>query len=240
MTSRPNYLQRALRVALCCGFTVWSLPFVGSEQSALTAQQTQLSQLRNSGTGNDCGQMTVEMSLLETAYHNALLHDSRSAELREAALQENDQQLEDVSLQLSSLLVECGLKPQAEGRESSADCECIPVPQDLRTLADTLSSAAYRLLQVRGSAAATGGSVQAARISSMAYLYRMLFALTMSVLDQSQREVYVTAARQQIKAATTALQLERDRCACNAEGYSARLSQLAELDATLSRVRDAS
>ena len=239
MTSHRNYIRRTVLAFICCGFTAWPLPFVGSEQfSALAAQDpTQLSQLGNFGNGSDCNQMTASMSLLETAYQNALLHDSRNADMQEAGLQEEDHKLEDVSLHLSSLLVECTLDQQAENSGSSPDCQCLPTPQNLRTLADTLSSAAYRLVQLPKSGGSTAGSVEAARISSMAHLYRMLFALTMSALDQAQSEVYLGAAQGQIKAATAAIQLERDRCACNVERSSARLSQLAELDATLTRMR---
>lgn len=180
---------------------------------------------------NDCEQMRGPELLLGTAYQNAVLHDDRNLQPEQA-----DRQLEDAAVQLSLVLAACGNDRQPRD-ENNAQCECVPAAENLRALADTVSYAAQKLIRVHrmseGGEGIAETSATAARISSMAHLYRVVFALSKSLLDPTQSAIYMRAARQEIARAQNAMQTEQQECGCSPEWYESRLAQLSELSEKL-------
>jgi hypothetical protein len=176
----------------------------------------------------ECEPMRGPVMVLGTAYQNAVLHDGRGGQLEPA-----DLQLEDAAVQLTSLLAACG----ADRQSASADCACVPGEQDLQAMADSVSYAAQKLMRASRMESAEGAqqnSATAARMNAMAHLYRVVFALSKSVLDPSQGAIYLHVARQEIAKAQDAMRNEQQQCGCNAGWYESRVAQLSDVNERLS------
>jgi hypothetical protein len=179
------------------------------------------------------------------AYGNALMHDASNADL-----EAKDLLLETASIRFSSrVLYEITRGPcqpdkhAAIGALANRTCVLDDESVGLRGLTDMLSYAAFRLENLGRSAPPADGTngqraLAVARMGSMAHLYRMVFALSRVYLDASQSDVYLEAAREQLRLARKHMEIERSLCACSNHEYATQLQELSELGDQLKDMRE--
>jgi hypothetical protein len=182
--------------------------------------------------------------ILADAYGNAVVHDTPNADP-----EAEDLLLESASVRFASRMVHEIIEGPCQrnerpSRESSASRACVLDDEsvDLTALSDMLSYAAFRLEDLASSvpsSVATDGQriFDMARIGSMAYLYRVIFALSRIHLDQSQSGVYLEAASDQLRLARKQMEVERSLCACDDRQYTARWLEMSELEDQLKTMR---
>jgi hypothetical protein len=182
---------------------------------------------------------------LADAYGNALMHDAPDADL-----EANDLLLESASIRFSSRMLYEITKGSCQPSEHAvigalADRTCALDDESvgLRGLTDMLSHAAYRLEKLGRSAPPADGTngqraLVLARIGSMEHLYRMVVSLSRIYLDRSQSDVYLEAAREQLRLARKHMEIESSLCAFSDHEHTARLQELSELEDQLKDMRD--
>lgn len=196
----------------------------------------------SNGDNNNLPQLA---HILADSYGNAIMHDTPNADL-----EAKDLLLESASIRFSSRMLSEITKGSCQPHQHAdigalPDLTCVLDDESvgLRGLSDMLSSAAYRLENLDKSTRAADGingrrALVVARIGSLEHLYRMVFALSRIYLDRSQSDVYLKAAREQLRFARKHMEIERSLCACSDHEYTARLLELSDLEEQLKEIRE--
>lgn len=190
---------------------------------------------------NDCdNDVRSLVSVLGAAYENALAHDTTNIPSQDA-----DLILEDASIRLSSRIVyemtegSCRELDDLPDVGASQVCNLSDESTELRNLTDMLSYAAARLENLSQSSSRENETKDqhafTARLKSMEYLYRMVFAVAKAFLDRPQGNIYIKAAQLQLRLARKYLEMEHNHCACDFPGYFDRLSKLNQIDEGLKK-----
>jgi hypothetical protein len=251
MLGRRRFGKRYLRIWMATFIFAISMATVVFPMPIPVSPKNQLGEWSGNGCFANCsgdrsmsGQSTSEnndmrelVHPLTLAYENALAHDTPNPDP-----DVRDLLLESASIRLSSRIAyevtqgACSL--ESPGGETDSACVLDDESIDLRSLTDMLSYAASRLENLARSSLQTEGKagrrdLVAARIGSMQHLYRLVFALSRVYLDRSQSDVYVDAARHELRLARQHMENERSLCACGSGVYAAQLRELSHLDDTL-------
>jgi hypothetical protein len=210
-----------------------------------TVHSANSSSLTNNSSNDDNNNLLQLAHILAHAYGNALMHETPDTDL-----EASDLLLENAAVRFSSRLLyeitkgSCRLEGDPlTAAPAQRPCVLDDESIGLRALTDILSRAAGRLenlAKATPSAASTNAqrTFIAARIGSLAHLYRMVFALSRAHLDRPQSGAYLEAAREQLRFAREHLETERRLCECGDQEYTARLLELSQCEDQLKDLRD--
>jgi len=193
---------------------------------------------------SDQDQIHKLVQILSGAYENSLMHASSKA-----GLEAQDALLETASIEFSSRALaeikggSCGSSERSSEQGTGANACALADPSlALGDWAAMLSHSAHRLENLTRSPSAAydsddSGPVITERIKTMEHLYRMVFAVSKTYLDQSQTRVYLDAAQEQLGLARQHMEAEHNLCACDSSVFAGRLRELSELSDQISTIK---